>query len=211
MTQPRLAAVPKPPTPLAAKLVRYILGFSVSVAIGLAPYLGKLRVPLFAPLLGLLPASIQDTAIPVSSALMGVLAVFVQWYAGERLGRAVLRKWFIRTLLTGLAALFLLVVLNTLVVVSVPFLGGEETASFVVGFSRPVRAPCAAEVSDAECIKYLSFNPSQVESFWGDRQVRLSRLALILNYVVFMSSFGLLVGLLLLRQPDRAGRLPAAR
>ena len=190
-----------PPTPLAANLVRYILGFSVSVGVGLAPYLGKLDVPLFSPMLSLLHPSIQDTAIPLSSALMGLVAVFVQWQAGESAPRAALRRWFTRAMAVALAALVGLLVLNTLVIVEVPYLGGQETAKFMVGFSRPERAPCTAEVADSECIKRLSFNPSLVESFWGSRQVRLARLTLILVYLIFMSVFGALVGILLLRRP----------
>ena len=197
-------AIPKPPTPMAAKLVRYILGFSVSVAVGLAPYLGRLNVPLFSPMLDLLHPSIQDRAIPLSAALMGLVAVVVQWQAAESVSKSKLTRWFWRTVLVSVVSLVLLLIVNTLVIVRVPFLGGGETASFIVGFSRPNRPPCPAELSDAECIKHLSFNPTLIESFWGDRQVRLARLSLILVYLVFMSSFGALVGLLLLKRPRKA-------
>lgn len=46
--------------------------------------------------------------------------------------------------------------------------------SFVVGFTRPQRAPCGPDVSDSECIKLLSRNPGGVAPFWGARQVRLA-------------------------------------
>lgn len=60
---PAEAHVPPPP-PLARQLVHYILGFGVSVAVGLAPYLGRVNVPLFDSLLKLIPTSIHDTVFP---------------------------------------------------------------------------------------------------------------------------------------------------
>jgi len=86
------------------------------------------------------------------------------------------------------------------VVARVPFGTHGEAVSFLVGFSRPVRPPCTADISDSECIKHLSFNTSRIESFWGDRPIRLARLSLILSYLSFMSGFGLLVGVLMLQQ-----------
>src|SRR5437016_3481091 len=85
---------PPPPPPLARRWIRYLLGFGVSVAIGLAPYLGKVHVPLFSPLLDLIPESLQTTILPLSSALMGIVAVGVQWYGGERLTEQWLRRAF---------------------------------------------------------------------------------------------------------------------
>src|SRR5215469_3210132 len=64
---------------LASDWVRYLLGFSVSIAVGLAPYLGLVGVPLFTPLLSLIPQSLQSIAIPISIASMGIIAVLVQW------------------------------------------------------------------------------------------------------------------------------------
>lgn len=198
------SATPRPP-PLARKLIRYILGFGVSFAIGLAPYLGKLKVPGFTPLLSLMPANIQDTAIPLSAALMGIVAVVIQWYGGENVTRAWLRKGFKRTMVLALLSFLVLIVVHTLVVVRVEYQGGQESETFLVGFIRPNKPPCTAEVSDSNCIKLITFDVSTIESFWGDRQVRIAKLALILPYLLFMSSFGLLVGLLLLKEERPSG------
>jgi len=73
---------------------RYLLSFGVSVGVGLAPYLGNVRVPLFSPLLDLIPATLQNTILPLSTALMGVVALSVQWYGGERVTRKRLRRAF---------------------------------------------------------------------------------------------------------------------
>lgn len=194
---------PKPPTKLAKQFVRYLVGFGVGVAIGLAPYLGKLDVPLFTPLLTLIPITIQDTVLPLSAALMGIIAVIVEWYGRERLAKRTLRKIFIRSLVLVLGAFLVLLVVHTLLVVRVPVDGGEDAVSFLVGFERPIRPPCAADVSDTECIKLLTFDPSRISAFWGDKAIRISKLTLMLSYLFFTGMFGYLVGILLLRSLER--------
>lgn len=191
---------PRPPTPLSRRLVRYIVGFGVGVGVGLAPYLGLINVPGFKALLSLIPDTIQDTVIPLSAALMGTIAVVVQWYGGERLTRRRLAGWFARTLATAVASFILLTVIHSLVVCKVP-LGNGESASFLVGFTRPTnKEPCTAEVSDAECIKLVTFDPAAIESHWGDGRIRVARLSLIFSYLLFTGSFGALVGLIVLRE-----------
>ena len=85
-----------------------------------------------------------------------------------------------------------------MVVVTLPIEEGESL-SFLAGFSRPNRPPCTEEVSDAACIKLISSNPANIESFWGDRQIRVAKIALIFSCLLFTGSFGALVGLVVLR------------
>ena len=188
-----------PPPPLAQRFVRYLLGFGVSVAVGLAPYLGKLDIPLFTPLLSIIPETLHNPLLPLSAALMGVLAVVVQWYGDERHSKKWLEHTFRRCLQTLGVSFLALLVVHTTAVVPVPILGGKEHVAFMVGFVRPERPPCPAGVSDARCIMLLTLDPSRVESFWGDGQVRIARLALMLSYLAFTGGFGALVGLLLLK------------
>lgn len=191
---------PRPPTPLSRKLVRYIVGFGVGVGVGLAPYLGLLDVWGFKALLTLIPDAIQSTAIPLSAAMMGTIAVVVQWYGGERLTRKRLGKWFARTLATAAASFVLLTIVHSLVVATVPMKGGR-LASFVVGFTKPPdKPPCLPDDSDAQCIKRLTFDPAIIESYWGGGRIRLARLSLIFSYLLFTGSFGALVGLVVLRE-----------
>jgi hypothetical protein len=197
------AEVPPPPTGLSRQFVRYLVGFGVSVAVGLAPYLGKLEIPLFTPLLNLIPWTLHNTLLPLSAAMMGLVAVLVQWYGSERLTAAWLRRSFRVLVVTAIALLLALVIVHTFVAVEVIYEGGAESATFLVGFTRPHRAPCTQEVSDAECIKLLSFDPAAIASFWGDRQIRIAQLALTLTYLGFTSCFGALVGLLLLKERQR--------
>jgi hypothetical protein len=195
--------IPELPTPIARRFVRYLVGFGVGVAIGLAPYLGKLRLPLFAPLLDLIPQSLQDTVLPLSAALMGMLAVFVQWTAAERPSQKWLRTMFRRTLVLALVGFVLLVVAHTYMVETIPVTSGESTGavSLVIGLKRPADEGDCRGLSNAACIKsVLTMDQAAVTDFWGDHPVRLSRLALIATYLLFTSSFGLLVGLLVLRR-----------
>lgn len=195
---PKAAALPGPPS-IAREWVQYLLGFGVSVGVGLAPYLGKLDIPLFTPLLRLIPDALQDTVLPLSAALMGIVAVVVQWYGGDKLSSQGLRTFFRNFLLFTLVAFVSLIVVHTFVVVQVPILGGKDSVTFLAGFSRPMKQPCTSEVSNAECIKLLTFDYSRIESFWGDRRIQVARLALLAAYLTFTACFGALTGIALLR------------
>jgi hypothetical protein len=189
---------PRLPTPLARRFVRYVVGFGVAVAIGLAPFLGELDLPLFTPLLHLIPRSVRDTLVPLSAALMGLVAVVVQWLGEERLSRVRLRKMFARTLAVAVFSFVLLFTLHNFIVVRVPIPSLDSTETFIVGFTRP-DAPGCQGFSDSECIKRLSMNEELIASYWGDRRIALASLCLKLAYLLFTGSFGALVGLLALR------------
>lgn len=188
-----------PPTPLGKRFVRYMVGFGVGTGLGLAPYLGLLDIPLFRPLLSLIPSAIQDSAIPLSAALMGVLAVAIQWYSAESVSRKRLGSMFTTTLIVAGTTFILLTIVHTLTTVSMP-IGGKYPELVIVGFSRPVKPPCTQEISDEECIKRVTMDPASISSFWGDGQIRMARLSLMFSYLAFTGSFGLLVGLVVLKE-----------
>lgn len=187
-----------PPTPVGRRWVKYVVGFSVGVGSGLSVYLGKVHVPLFSPLLDLIPFTLQNTLIPLSSALMGIVAVAVQFYSYTRWGTRRLGGLFVRTTVAGTLALLLFVVVHTYVVVTIDTTPVGR-ASFLVCFTRPERMPCPEGVSDAECIMRLTMDPARIASFWGDRCLRTSKLALMLTYLATTSCFGALIGLVVLR------------
>ncbi len=199
MSRPSPKRMPELPV-TAKRWVRYVLAFGVSAAVGLAPYLGRLHVPLFSPLLDLIPQPLQDATIPPSAALMGVVAIGVQWFGSEKLSLRAMRRWFYWTAVLAIVAIVLLTISYIFFVVPVQIRGGQQTVRFVVGFSRPMRSPCTTEISDSECIKRLTLDQAAVNSFWGDRQVKIAQLCLILSYLTAAVVFGSLIGLLVVRQ-----------
>ena len=200
------ARAASPPTPVGRRWINYVVGFSVGVGSGLSVYLGKVHVPLFSPLLDLIPFTLQNTLIPLSSALMGIVAVAIQFYSYARLGARRLGGLFVRTIVAGITALLLFVVVHTYVVVTIDTTPMGR-ASFLVCFTRPERSPCPAGVSDAECIMRLTFDPARIASFWGDRCLHTAQLALEITYLATTALFGALVGLVVLRgDPGRAER-----
>jgi len=198
---------PLPPTPIAKRFVRYLVGFGVGVGLGSAPFLGTLGVPGFSALVDLFPLTLQGRIVSLSPFLMGIVALAVQFYAGERISKRALRRRFGVSLLLLLAGFFVFVVLYFLFVREVTIRGGEATARYVVGWQRVESCGCPPQLSDAECIAELSLDPARVESCWGTRAVRLSELALTVAYLLLIGGFAALVGLLLLRdgKTRRAG------
>lgn len=188
---------PKPKLPrLASDWLRYLLGFSISVGVGLAPYLGFVGVPLFTPLLSLIPHSLQHIAIPISIASMGVIAVLVQWQH-----RSAPRPHEFRyALILSIATLVLFVAIEVLAVAHVEVPAVDQTVSFAVGLGTPLRPPCEELTREACIAQRLGFDESIIDGYFGDTPTRLTKLALVLTYITFMSAFGWMVGLLLLRE-----------
>jgi hypothetical protein len=184
------------------------VGFSAGVAVGLAPFLGVLKVPLFTPLLALYPVTLQSRLIPISGAVMGLAAVTIQWYGAERLSRRWLRRAFLSFLAVAGLALVLLLFVRAAFVVDVPIQGGEQQAAFVVGWNRLPTCPCT-ENSDPLCIRNtLTLNPAQIETCWNSRAVRFGELLLQFNYLAFIACFGAITGLVVLRESAGTTRLP---
>jgi hypothetical protein len=191
-------------TPTTKTWVRITLSFTVSVAIGLAPLLGTLNVPLFAPLLSLLPKTVRTQAIVWSSTAMGLVAVIVQWNTGSRVNNVWLKKMFSRSIKSTVVAFVFLFVAFIFLVTRVEYEGGERSATFVTGFVRPSPDKLCGGMSSSACIqKKLSFNPAEIESYWGDAQIRGSELVLVFAYVGFLASVGCLIGLIVVRQSLR--------
>lgn len=195
------ARVPLEPPPtttaefISKNWIQLVLGFSVSVAVGLVPYLGKF-VPSFAPMLVIIPESVQPIAIPLSSAAMGALAVLVQWRGAQQWQPDQLKTSFRRTLLLCLVALFVLAGIETIAVVRVDVPAVNRTVSFAVGPFHPDKGPCSG-LSRADCIKHqLSLDEGSIDSYFGDNWVNITKFALVIVYATFMATFAALVVML---------------
>lgn len=200
---------PAPPTALGRKLVRYVVGFGVGVAVGMAPFLGLMDVPLFAPLLSMFPQSVQGTAIPLSAFLMGLVAVGIQFASGERVSRRWLRWAFPVTFLVIVAGVVVLLSLYTENVLTAPNVAAADGRTIdvrlVVGGPRPVPPPpgceCPPSQGEVACIQEIGFE--NAAACWGRRQVAQAEQALTLAYLFLTGGFGALIGLLLLQEESR--------
>ncbi len=202
--------LPQPPNP-ASRWVKYVLAFGVSVAVGLAPFLGLAGVPGFRSLLSLFPTAPFDThqtLIPLSAFLMGVVAVGVQFYARRRPEWASLGTAFKKLAIVILAALLLLLVLHVLTVHQI-MVGAGESVSVLLGFTRPATCQeCDTSMSNPECLGHTTLDPGRILSCWSELQIRISFLAMALAYLVLVGTFGALVGILIL-QEDADGDPPS--
>jgi hypothetical protein len=177
----------------------YLLGFGVSVGIGLAPLLGRANVPLFNSLLTLMPASLQNRLITLSTMVMSLVAVAVQFYTGVKASNPKLEHQFKRTLLFLVLSISVFIVVNTLVVERVELPKGRAE-SFVIGFSRLNIPPCNPAMSNKQCLKATTLSQEAIAQQWGDRQIKLAELLLQFSYLPIYACFGALVGLLVIAQ-----------
>lgn len=201
-------ATPQLPTPLIKDWVYYVLGFGAAVGIGLAVWLGKVGVPLFSPLLDIIPNELRSTLIPLSSALMGIVAVVVQFYADKR-GNT--DRLFALALAFTVAAFIALVIVRTKLVVPIETTPGTRV-TFLVCLTVPQKVPCIG-IGKSECIERLTFNPSYIRSFFGDSCLENAELGVEAAYLMFMACFGLMVGIVvakrkLKQQQEAAGGQP---
>lgn len=207
---PRLPEVPRGP---AALWVRSLLGFGVAVGVGLAPLLGKTGLPGFFALLSMLPEVLRTTAIPLSSFIMGILAVGVQFYGRHTIPSKVwLRRAFRITIILLCVFVFVYFVAHALSVQVVPVDGGN--VPLVVGFSERLETcPCTKAASDLECIMGLSMHPAAIATCFGSRNIALANGVLVFVYLATMGLLGVLVGLLVLMQAKKpsAQTAPAIR
>lgn len=178
--------------------VRLVLSLGVGVAVGLAPFLGNLSVPGFIPLLEIFPRSLRGFLIPVSAFMMGTIAAMVQYYAGRTRSQKFIHSSFRRSSRLLSISFLLLVVSYFLLVVQVP-IPGVAGESVVVGLVRLSSCGCTSGSSNLQCVEDLSLFPGAIEGCWGSQQIGLSKAYLSLVYLVATGSFGVIIGLIVLK------------
>jgi hypothetical protein len=185
------AQTPSKTSFLSEHWVRLVLGFSVTVVVGLAPYLGKF-IPLLAPMMSILPEAVQPISIPLSAAAMGIIAALVQWHVSYKLTKEQLKTWFRRTLLACVISLIVLAGIETIAVVRVDVPAVNRTVSFAVGPFHPDTPPCTG-LSRADCIKHkLSLDEASIDSYFGEEWIDVTKFILVIVYTIFMSTFAAL-------------------
>jgi len=211
--------IPAPPS-LSQTLVKRILGFGVWIAVGLAPFLGAHKLPLFPALLELYPASLRPVLLPLSGFLMGVIALKVETAGVGRLTRKSLDRWFRRAEVMLAASFLLLVVLYLLLVARVQYQrlpppAPTETMAFVTGAptvpAHPGECECRQGQNADACIEDISLNEKLVPTCFGPWRVKLASLALTLLYLILTGSFAAAVGVFVLRQRMERDRQQARR
>lgn len=204
-------AGPAPPTALSTQLVRYVRGFGVGVALGLAPFLGVLPIPGFSALLDMYPESMRGWIIPLSGILMGVLAVSVEFLGLKIPPAAILRKWFKISLAVWAVAFLGLLFLYPRWVVRLEVGDGTRTPAFVTGTDVvPVRPPaspckCPAGQSAEECVADIGAAQGRIRECFGSGSITTATQVLAILYFLLTGAFVLIVGLLLLLQQPVSG------
>jgi hypothetical protein len=185
---------------LTKRWIRVLLSLAVSVPVGLAPYLGKVRIPLFKPLLDLFPQSIADAAIIFSTAAMSIVAAFVQFHGSDKTPLEDIDAKFRIGTRYCIVLLSLLLIMYFVTVTRVPVLGGADRVSFVTGFTGS-RDPNCVGKSSAQCILTVTrLDEANIDWSFGEQQIRLARALLVIVYVSFMSTFAYLIALIALRE-----------
>jgi hypothetical protein len=212
MTESR-PPTPKPPSSVTRQLVRYVRGFGVGVALGLAPFLGVLPIPGFSALLDMYPESMRGWLIPLSGILMGILAVSIEFLGTKIPPAAILRKWFKVGLAVWAVSFLGLLFLYPRWVARVEVGDGTRTPAFVTGSDvvppRPPSSPCKCPAGQAaeECIADVGLALGPIRECFGSGQVTTATQVLALLYFLLTGTFVLVVGLLLLlQQPASRGR-----
>ncbi len=188
------AAITPPPL-LGRRFVRYVIGYGVWIAVGLGPFLGKIQVPGFSPLLELFPVTMQQELIPICFFLFSTVAVAVQFQSAGVTSRATLKRRFRFALTTVLVLLLALFVLYKLFVIDV---GVDRRVLVVRGLTRSGHCQCDPSWDDARCVRWLGINDNSIRMCWD--HLTPIELGLEVPYTILMGGFGWLVGLLLLRE-----------
>jgi hypothetical protein len=188
-----------PPTPLARQFVRLLVGFTVGVGVGAAPFLGTVNVPLFKQLVDVFPNEDRDLMLALGAFAMGLVAVAVQFYAGESSSRTRVRRLFARTLTVIVVALLALGVL-LVKFVEQKAVGRGEVASFAIARERLAGCSCDSDLSNEACLSELTADPAILATCWDPGTTDNVDLALLGSYLLLTSGFGSLIGLLLLQR-----------
>lgn len=194
-----------------AKFVKYGVG-CVWLVIGLAPFLGTRKVPLFSAIIDLYPASMRWPLILVSGLVMGMIGVVVEIGSAGK-NRQALTTAFRRAAITFVIALVTLIVVYRFTVVIIPVTQPDlstERFAFVTGtLSVPAdKAPtceCPPGTPARNCVRGGTSEVA-IEACFGPTRIAIASIILALLYLIVTGVFAASVGLLLSqRRASREG------
>ena len=185
--------------PAARGFVRTALTFGLGIGLGLAPFLGEIQIPGFRPLLQVLPTNLIDFLLAVAPLLMGLVAAAVRFYFRDRLSLKKLERLLWISLSGAALGLLALVYIHNFYVCPVTMGPGEGKRLVIISLDRLPDCTCGASgrVSDEDCIKGLAFD---LDRCWDKRVRKNVAFVFELVYLVVNFSFGVVVGVLVLRR-----------
>jgi hypothetical protein len=195
------------------KYLWYVLGFGVTLVVGMAPLLGRRGIPGFSPLGDILPLNVKDGVIVIASVLMTAPAIGVQFFSGEAFTAKRLSRAFAVVFLALVIGTFMLYGAYAHDVIQVPFLGERGTAAYIVGRTMVKDCPCLERnLTISQCIgDAITTNPVAVAACYDPQEIsaRESRLSMLYLFVMF--AFGVLIGLVVVKEarPRPAPREPS--
>jgi hypothetical protein len=183
-----------PPTALARRFVRYVVGFGVGVGAATLVFLAG-------GLFEVIPDSVKRVALPASTLLMGLVAVGVQFYAREAIRRRTLRRLFTVGVLVLVAGVVLFLRLHVRYVET--FEPRGETLTVVLSERRLTTSPCPCEpeLSNEDCLLRLGLDSARL--CWDEVRIEEVEFWLLLTYLLSTIGFGVLVGLVVVQEELR--------
>jgi len=195
-------SAPQLPRGIVSRFAHLILGCGVAVALYLAPFLGAQQIPAFQPLVSIFSEDDRGLLIPTSSILVGLIALAIQFYAGETISRRKIRRIFgflIVSLCLGLLILPLVHVRQVKKFKN-PQLGTVE--GVVIGWRRLSDCSCTSR-SNQDCLGEILLD---VEQCWDADSIFSVKATLFLLYLLGVQGFAGLAGLIALQRAHIARR-----
>jgi hypothetical protein len=182
---------------------RYILAYLVTLGIGLAPVVGKVRVPGFTSIAEVFPVNLQRGLAPFATFIMAIPIVCTHFFSLDRgAGSRSLDRLFRLVLPAVIVLPLLLFYLYSSWVIQVDFEGGRQSAAYVVGDEMRRDCECAKRNLDIQtCIaEWLGANPAAVTNCYPRAETNARRAGLAIVYLLMMLGFGTLIALIVLKE-----------
>jgi hypothetical protein len=185
---------------VAAKFVRALLAFVITVGVGTSPLWGGGKIPGYQSILDVFPKDLQDV-IPWASMLMSIIAVGVQFASAELLRRRRIRRAFIATFFALIALVFTSHFVYRAFVVRIEVPGARTKVAYLVGSTPLPSCECAKRGLDIrDCIgREISVNPDEVSACFPREQITTRASILSGLYMLLMLALAMLIGLLVLQ------------